>query len=181
MGWSVSPLLWPSIIVVSSIFVQVLWEEMNVFVRAAKAGGAGKETEGDGKKHRGRDWDLKNKSENKQRELKYKKVKKGPVSSLTKPNSNAAFVNNRGNICFLQQTLSKYLMLSLCLEPLRQTQLFKYFRMYFSEWGPNPVPNHCKGFPRFQRVMASSLRRCKYWEFGADRLAYPWVCKKTSL
>lgn len=56
-GWSRSPFLCSSIIVVSSIFVQFLWEEMNVFVRPAKAGGAG-----DGNKHRGRDWDLKKKS-----------------------------------------------------------------------------------------------------------------------
>lgn len=85
-----------------------------------------------GKKHRRRDWDLKNKSENKQHELKYKKGKK-PISSLTKSNSNAAFVNNRDNICFLQQMLSKYIALSLCLQALRQTQLFKYFRMHFYE------------------------------------------------
>lgn len=45
-----SPFLCSSIIVVSSIFVQFLWEEMNVFVRPAKAGGAG-----DRNKHRGRD------------------------------------------------------------------------------------------------------------------------------
>lgn len=101
---------------------------MNVFVRPAKAGGAG-----DGKKRRGRDWDLKNKAENKQRELKYKKGKKEPVSSLTKSNSNAAFVNNRDNICFLQQTLSKYITLNLCLEPLGQTRLFQILRMYFSK------------------------------------------------
>lgn len=146
-----SPFPWSSIVVVSSIFVQFLWEEMNVFVRPAEAGGAG-----DGKKHRGRDSDLKNISENKLRELKCKKKrqKKEPVSSLTKSNSNVAFVNNRDNICSPQQTLSKYITLSLCLEPPRQTQLFKYFGMYFCEEGPSPVPTRCTGFPWFQRVMA---------------------------
>lgn len=75
-----------------------------MFVRSAKAEGIG-----DGKKHRGKDWDLKNKWENSTKIYFFKKGKKEIVSSLTKSNSNIVFVNNRDNICFLQQMLRKYI------------------------------------------------------------------------